>query len=214
MSDLLSHFDSQIQGQEQLLREREQEIEQLRRQRDRLAELEEQRDELHTQLRTVESEIATVERTMTSSLHRVSSRFEGGALAPASPPAPSPRLPEPPLSPPAPRVATAPATPRTAPAPLPPPAPRTTPVASPTPAPRTTPAAGTASEPKTSSLKDEIKKVLRTARGALSGPVIADKILAAGYKTSSANFANIVKKHLSEMEEVSHVRGEGYKLKK
>jgi hypothetical protein len=56
--------------------------------------------------------------------------------------------------------------------------------------------------------------VLRAARGPLSVPEIADRIKAGGYKTSSANFANIVKKHLSEMEEVSFVRGEGYKLKK
>ncbi|MCE9566927.1 MAG: hypothetical protein K8U57_33405 [Planctomycetes bacterium] len=172
MSDLLSHFDTQIQNQEQLLREREQEIEQLRRQRDRLAELTQQREELHNQLRAIESDIALVEGSMTSSLHRFANRFDSLPPTTTSPPianqATAARITE-----------------------------------SPTP-----------SEGKVTTLKDEIKKVLRAARGPLSGADIADRIKAGGYKTSSANFANIVKKHLNEMEDVSHVRGEGYKLKK
>jgi len=170
MSDLLSHFDTQIQNQEQLLREREQEIEQLRRQRDRLAELTHQREELHNQLRAIESDIALVEGAMTSSLHRFANRFDSLPPSMSSPPianqTTAARMTEPP------------------------------------------------SEAKVTTLKDEIKKVLRAARGPLSGADIADRIKAGGYKTSSANFANIVKKHLGEMEDVSHVRGEGYKLKK
>lgn len=174
MSDLLSLFDTQIQNQEQLLREHEQEIEELRRQRDRLAELTQQREELHTQLRVIENDIALVERSMTSSLHRFSSRFNGVPSVPDSP----------------------------------------LPVAAPTTAARVTEPPPAVIEPKATTLRDEIKKVLRAARGPLSGPEIADRIKAAGYKTSSANFANIVKKHLNEMEDVSYVRGEGYKLKK
>jgi len=172
MSDLLSHFETQIQNQEQMLREREQEIEQLRRQRDRLAELTHQRDELHTQLRVIESDIALVERSMTSSLHRFGSRHESTGSAPVA----------------------------SAPLPVPSTAARVTesPVA----------------EAKATTLKDEIRKALRAARNPLSGPAIATRIKAAGYKTSSANFANIVKKHLTEMDDVVHVRGEGYKLKK
>ncbi|MBA4186971.1 MAG: hypothetical protein C0467_03030 [Planctomycetaceae bacterium] len=173
MSDLLSHFDTQIQNQEQLLREREQEIEQLRRQRDRLSELTHQRDELLTQLRVIESDIALVERSMTSSLHRFTGRADGANPSAGSPPPPV--------------VATA---------------------------ARVTESRSTANPAKPTTLRDEIKKVLRAARGPLSGPAIADRIKAAGYKTSSVNFANIVKKHLGEMDEVTHVRGEGYKLKK
>lgn len=175
MSDLLSHFDTQIQNQEQLLREREQELEQLRRQRDRLGELARQRDELHAQLRAIESEMSLTERTMSTSLSRFGARFDVAssaspppAAAPVAPVAAAARITEPP-----------------------------TPV-----------------ESKPTTLRDEIKKVLRASRGPLSGPEIADKIKAGGYKTSSANFANIVKKHLNEMDEVTHVRGEGYKLKK
>ncbi len=171
MSDLLSHFDSQIQNQEQLLREREQEIEQLRRQRDRLAELTHQRDELHAQLRMIEGDIALVERSMSSSLHRFSGRSEGNGVPNAPLPVPSTAA-------------------------------------------RVTESPVPATEAKGTTLKDEIKKVLRAARGPLTGPAIADRIKAAGYKTSSVKFANIVKKHLSEMPDVSHVRGEGYKLKR
>lgn len=166
MSDLLSHFDSQIQNQEQMLREREQEIEELRRQRDRLAELTQQRDELHAQLRAIESDIALVERTMTSSLHRFANRFESLSSSSVPPPAPAPAI------------------------------------------------AARITEPPATTLKDEIKKVLRAARGPLSGHEIADRVKAGGYKTSSANFANIVKKHLTEMSDVTYVRGEGYKLRK
>ncbi|MFO0823460.1 MAG: hypothetical protein U0792_10145 [Gemmataceae bacterium] len=171
MSDLLSHFDTQIQNQEQLLREREQEIEELRRQRDRLAELTQQRDELHAQLRAIESDIALVERSMTSSLHRFANRFESLSSPPGSSviPTAAARVTEPPTP---------------------------------------------SSNSKPTTLRDEIKKVLRAARAPLGIPEIADRIKAGGYKTSSANFANIVKKHLSEMEEVAYVRGEGYKLKK
>jgi len=171
MSDLLSHFETQIQNQEQQLREREQEIEQLRRQRDRLAELTHQRDELHTQLRVIESDIALVERSMTTSLHRFGSRHESIASAPTASPLPAPST--------AARVTESPV-----------------------------------SEAKATTLKDEIRKALRAARNPLSGPEIATRIKAGGYKTSSANFANIVKKHLTEMDDVVHVRGEGYKLKK
>lgn len=175
MSDLLSHFDTQIQNQEQQLREREQELEQLRRQRDRLAELTRQRDELHAQLRAVEGDIALVERTMTSALDRFGGRF--GSAPPVPPPVPAPS-------------GVTPAAPR-----------RTEPPAAP-------------AEPKTSSLKDEIRRVLRTARGPMTGPDIAASILAGGYKTTSRDFPNIVKKQLSEMDDVTHTRGQGYKLKK
>jgi hypothetical protein len=172
MSDLLSHFDTQIQNQEQLLREREQELEQLRRQRDRLGELARQRDELHAQLRAIESEISLTERTMSTSLNRFGARFDA---VPALPPPPA----------------------------------TVTPAAA---AARITEPPAPESKPTT--LRDEIKKVLRAARAPMSGPEIAEKIKAGGYKTSSVNFANIVKKHLNEMDEVTHVRGEGYKLKK
>jgi len=179
MSELLSHFDTQIQNQEQLLREREQELEQVRRQRVRLAELQSQRDELLAQLRTVENDIALIERTMTSSLNRFSALLTttpSGVL-----PSSTSRLPEPGLAP--------------------------TPF----------PAAAivvTPPKPKPITLREEIRKVLSGVRTRLTGPEIMGKILAGGYKTSSTNFLNVVKKTLFEMDDVSHVRGEGYRLKK
>ena len=164
-SDLLNHFDAQIQNQEQLLREREQEIGHLRRQRERLAELQRQRDELCAQLRAVESDIALVERSMTAAIHRFSGRPEAPAARPSRP--------------------------------------------VPTSAARVTAPPG----PKATTLKDEIRKALRAARGPLTGPAVAARVRAGGYKTSSADFAAIVKKHLGEMDDVAHVRGKGYKLK-
>lgn len=164
-SDLLSHFDAQIEHQEQLLREREQELEHLRRQRERLAELQQQREELQAQLRTVESDLARVEQSMTAALHRFSGRAEGTAK----------RAPQP-VQATAARVTVAPVS-------------------------------------KGTTLKDEIRKALRTARGPLSVAAIADRVRAGGYKTSSANFAAIVKKHLDEMSDAAHARGKGYKLR-
>ncbi|HUR53869.1 MAG TPA: hypothetical protein VMZ71_07045, partial [Gemmataceae bacterium] len=76
MSDLLSHFDSQIQNQEQLLRDREHELELLRKQRDKLGELTQKRDELHAQLRTIENEISLTERAMSTSLDRFGAHFD------------------------------------------------------------------------------------------------------------------------------------------
>jgi small-conductance mechanosensitive channel len=176
MSDLLSHFDTQIQNQEQLLREREQELEQLRRQRVRLAELQAQRDELLNQMRAVENEIAVTERTMTSSLNRFNNLISTTPAATAPTPAPA-----------APRAAESVATPTVA---VPP------------------------SSTKPSTLREEIRKVLSAARTRLTGPEIAEQLLASGYKTSSTNFLNVVKKTLFEMDEVSHLRGQGYKLKR
>ncbi len=166
MSDPLSHFDSQIQSQEQLLRERGQEIENLRLQRDRLAELIRQREELQGQLRALDTDIALLERSMTTALHRFSgpSAPSSGIIA-----VPTPRLIEAPVT--------------------------------------------SSIEPKSSSLREEIRKVLRGARGALSGPEIARKILAGGYKTTSSNFPEIVKKTLTEMDDITHQRGRGYRLK-
>jgi septal ring factor EnvC (AmiA/AmiB activator) len=164
-SDLLNHFDAQIQNQEQLLREREQELDHLRRQRERLAELQQQRDELRTQLRAVESDIALVERSMTAAIYRFNGRSEAPAVRPAPPvPASAARVTVPP-------------------------------------------------GPKATTLKDEIRKALRAARGPLTGPAVAARVRAGGYKTSSADFPAIVKKHLGEMDDVTHVRGKGYKLK-
>lgn len=169
MSDLLSLFDTQIQNQEQLLREREQEIEQLRRQRDRLAELTRRREELHAQLREVEDAIAEIERAIAGTLDKFGTRFE--AASPLPPPqvhASAARVNGPPPD----------------------------------------------ADAKPTTLKDEIRKVLRAARGPLTGPGIATRVKAGGYKTTSANFANIVKKTLHEMRDVANVRGEGYRLKK
>jgi hypothetical protein len=182
MSDLLSHFDTQIQNQEQLLREREQELEQLRRQRIQLAELQTQRDELLSQLRALENDIALLERTMTSSLNRFStlSTITPSSVQPSLTPVAT-RSPEPVVAPTPPPAAVVVATP---------------------------------AQPKTSTLREEIRKVLREAQNRITGPEITGKILASGYKTSSTNFMNVVKKTLFEMEDVSHVRGQGYKLKR
>lgn len=94
MSDhLLSILETQIQNQEQLLREREAEVEQLRRHRDRLAELSRQRDELLNQIRGVEGEIALIERTMSSTLVKLGGRMDGPAApasGPSRPPEPAP----------------------------------------------------------------------------------------------------------------------------
>ena len=54
--------------------------------------------------------------------------------------------------------------------------------------------------------------MLRAARTPLSCQDIAEKIRAGGYKTSSENFTDIVKKRLHEMDDVSFTRGQGYRL--
>ena len=66
---------------------------------------------------------------------------------------------------------------------------------------------------KGTTLKDEIRRALRTVRGPLSVAAIAERVRAGGYKTSSANFAAIVKKHLDEMTDATRARGKGYRLK-
>ena len=185
MSDhLLSILEAQIQNQEQLLREREQSLEALRRDRDRLGELIRQRGELQNQVRAVEGDIALLERTMSSTLSRFEARPE------AAPPTPAPPASAPPsaAAPPA----------KVEPTPTPMPEQEPEPAAEPAPA----------DAPKLT-LRDSIRQVLRTSRVPLTGPEIADKVLAAGYATQSTNFPNTVKMALSQMDDVENVKGQG-----
>lgn len=69
-------------------------------------------------------------------------------------------------------------------------------------------------DPQVTTLKDEIRKVLGATSSPLGGAEIAKRVKAGGYKTSSENFAAIVKKHLTEMDDVTQVLGRGYRLKK
>ncbi len=65
------------------------------------------------------------------------------------------------------------------------------------------------------SLRQALTNVLKNKSGQfLSGSELADLVLASGYKTQSAKFKDAVWSMLGQMDNVEHVKGKGYRLKK
>jgi hypothetical protein len=67
---------------------------------------------------------------------------------------------------------------------------------------------------KTPPLREAILNVLKSSRKPLSGTELADRVLKSGYKTTSTKFRDVVWSMLGQMDEVQHVRGKGYQLKR
>jgi cell division septum initiation protein DivIVA len=152
----------------------------------KLATLIGRRAELQAQLQQVESEITN----------------QVTALAEAEPPVPTTAAPA--ASAPAPK-APPPAVKPAAPAPaVPKPLPRLDGVAAKAP---------TASmEPP--SLRSILTAVLKAARKPASSGELARRVLAAGYKTTSKSLPNVIAAQLSKMDNIEHVKGVGYQLKR
>jgi hypothetical protein len=65
------------------------------------------------------------------------------------------------------------------------------------------------------SLRQALTNVLKNKSGKLlSGSELAELVLASGYKTKSTKFVDAVWSMLGQMDNVEHVRGKGYRLKK
>jgi hypothetical protein len=65
------------------------------------------------------------------------------------------------------------------------------------------------------SLKEALANVLKNnSRKHLSGSELAELVLASGYKTKSTKFRHAVWSILGQMDNVEHIRGKGYRLKK
>jgi hypothetical protein len=67
---------------------------------------------------------------------------------------------------------------------------------------------------KTQPLREAILNVLKNSRKPLSGTELADRVLKSGYKTTSTKFRDVVWSMLGQMDNVQHVRGKGYQLKR
>ncbi len=67
---------------------------------------------------------------------------------------------------------------------------------------------------KTPPLREAILNVLKSSRKPLSGSELADRVLKSGYKTNSTKFRDVVWSMLGQMDDVQHVRGKGYQLKR
>jgi hypothetical protein len=64
-------------------------------------------------------------------------------------------------------------------------------------------------------LRQALTNVLKNKSGKfLSGSELAELVLASGYKTKSAKFVDAIWSMLGQMDNVEHVRGKGYRLKK
>jgi hypothetical protein len=65
------------------------------------------------------------------------------------------------------------------------------------------------------SLRQALTNVLKNKSGKyFSGSELAKLVLASGYKTKSTKFVDAVWSMLGQMDNVEHVRGKGYRLKK
>ena len=65
-----------------------------------------------------------------------------------------------------------------------------------------------------SSLRDVLTNVLKNSRKPLSGNELVDLVLASGYQTKSTNLVKTIWSLLAQMDNVEHIRGKGYQLKK
>jgi hypothetical protein len=71
--------------------------------------------------------------------------------------------------------------------------------------------AGRASQPP---LREVLTKILEKRKEPLGGPELAQKALATGYQSQSKNFGGVVSVSLAQMNNVEHIHGQGYRLKK
>src|SRR5262249_11215440 len=67
---------------------------------------------------------------------------------------------------------------------------------------------------KTPPLREALLDVLKSSRKPLSGSELADRVLKSGYKSNSKKFRDVVWSMLGQMDDVEHVRGKGYQLKR
>jgi hypothetical protein len=68
---------------------------------------------------------------------------------------------------------------------------------------------------KQSSLRQVLANILKNKSGRfLSGSELAQLVLSSGYKTKSTKFVDAVWSMLGQMDNVEHVKGKGYRLKK
>ena len=63
-------------------------------------------------------------------------------------------------------------------------------------------------------LKELVARVLAKSSRPLTTKELANKVLATGYETKSKDFRNVLWVGLGTMENVEHVKGVGYRLKK
>jgi len=63
-------------------------------------------------------------------------------------------------------------------------------------------------------LREALTKILEKCKEHIGGGELAEKALAAGYKSASKNFRDVVYVSLAQMKNVEHIRGQGYRLKR
>ena len=68
--------------------------------------------------------------------------------------------------------------------------------------------------PKQPPLREVLTELLRKSKRPLSGSELAKQAQKAGYRSASVDFANVVWVMLKKMENVAHLPGKGYRLKK
>jgi hypothetical protein len=74
--------------------------------------------------------------------------------------------------------------------------------------------AASGQQAKQPSLRQALVDVLKNSRKPLSGSELAARVLASGYKSKSAKFTEAVWSMLGSMDNVEHLKGKGYRLKK
>jgi TolA-binding protein len=77
-----------------------------------------------------------------------------------------------------------------------------------------TPAPVAAAPVTPSSLKTVLLQILKAARKPMNGSELTDRVLATGYQTTSKRFAKVVGTQLSKLQNVEHIKGEGYQLRR
>jgi hypothetical protein len=76
------------------------------------------------------------------------------------------------------------------------------------------PATAAAAPAQELTLAAAVTKVLAASAKPLTARVLADKVLALGYRSQSKDFLNVLGAGLGKMDHVEHVKVEGYRLKK
>jgi hypothetical protein len=64
------------------------------------------------------------------------------------------------------------------------------------------------------SLREVLTRILAQSKEPTGGGELAEKVLETGYKSKSKRFRDVVWVSLGNMENVEHIRGKGYRLKK
>jgi hypothetical protein len=63
-------------------------------------------------------------------------------------------------------------------------------------------------------LREVLTRILKKSSRSMTGSELAEAALQAGYRTASARPADVVWAMLNQMDNVEHVKGQGYRLKK